>query len=61
MEIWTDEVKAICTNCKATVFLKQAQICLDWCKYARECVGEELYQKYLENKKLQGSNSKQNE
>ena len=29
---------------------EQGQTCLDWCKYAKECLGKELYKKYLKNK-----------
>jgi DNA-directed RNA polymerase subunit RPC12/RpoP len=50
VEIWTDEVKAKCPKCKKTVSRPQGQNCLDWCKSARECVGEEIYNKYLRNK-----------
>jgi hypothetical protein len=27
-----------------------SQNCLDWCAYARECVGDEAYEKYLREK-----------
>lgn len=50
-EIWTDEVQAKCHKCKKTVFREQGQSCLDWCKYARECVGDEQYNKYMKNRK----------
>lgn len=50
VEIWSDEVKAICLHCKTIVARRQVQSCLDWCKFGRECVGEEIYQKYLQNK-----------
>lgn len=51
LEIWTDEAKAKCPSCKKTVTRKIDQSCLDWCKYARECVGDEVYNKYMKNKK----------
>jgi phage FluMu protein Com len=52
LEIWTDEVKTICPKCKKIVFKEMPQSCVDWCKYAKSCLGEELYQKYLDNKKI---------
>lgn len=52
VEIWSDEIKVKCPKCKKTVMRKQGQSCLDWCKYAKECLGEEGYKKYLKNKKL---------
>lgn len=49
-EIWTDEVKTQCPGCNKTITRRSGQSCLDWCKYAKQCVGEEMYKKYLENK-----------
>ena len=40
VEIWTDEIKTICLKCKAAVMRKEESSCLEWCKYAKECVGE---------------------
>lgn len=51
LEIWTDETRTTCPKCKNVVTRELAQNCLDWCKYAKECVGEELYNKYMKNKK----------
>lgn len=39
VEIWTDEFRARCTNCKAWVYIQQGATCLDWCAKAQECVG----------------------
>jgi len=33
VEVWSDELKARCSNCGA----------IDWCKAAKECLGEEKY------------------
>ena len=50
IEIWTDESKTKCPKCKKTVTREKPPACLDWCKYAKECVGEEVYKKYLKGK-----------
>jgi hypothetical protein len=50
-EIWTDESRTVCPKCKRTVEREAGQSCLDWCKYAKECVGEEIYNKYMKKKK----------
>jgi HD superfamily phosphodiesterase/predicted RNA-binding Zn-ribbon protein involved in translation (DUF1610 family) len=50
VEIWTDEVRATCPNCKIAVVREEAPSCLDWCRYAKECVGEGTYNKYMQNK-----------
>ena len=51
VEIWTDEIQVICSNCKSPVRRKQEQSCLDWCIHAKECVGEERFKKYRRNKR----------
>lgn len=51
-EIWTDEIKAVCPKCKKTVTRKLELSCVDWCKYAKECLGDEAYTNYIKNKAL---------
>jgi len=50
-EIWTDEIKVNCPKCK-DIIVRQADgaSCLDWCKYAKECVGDKIYTKFMQNK-----------
>lgn len=52
VEIWSDEVKATCPKCKKDVTRGEAQSCFDWCKYAKECAGTEVYNKYMKNKAM---------
>ena len=58
VEIWSDEIVATCPKCKKKVMRNSnKQSCLDWCKYAGECVGIVQYNKYKQNKnkyKLEG-------
>lgn len=54
VEIWTDEFEVKCPGCKKTVSKKGQQSCLDWCKEARQCVGDEIYEKYIKSKKKKG-------
>lgn len=51
LEIWTDEAQTMCPNCKKKVGRGGGQSCLDWCKHAKECVGEERYNKYKKDKR----------
>jgi len=51
-EIWSDEVKTTCPKCNKTFLREGKTTCLDWCKYAKQCVGERVYKKYLGNKKI---------
>jgi len=50
LEIWSDEFKVKCPNCKKEIFREEGSLCIEWCKHAKECVGEERYKEY-ENKK----------
>lgn len=45
VEIWTDEAKAACPDCKSVVFRERKMSCIDWCPHARECVGPEVYER----------------
>ena len=40
MEIFSDEIKARCPKCKAVVLRQRLPSCIEWCKAARECIGE---------------------
>ena len=50
VEVWTDEIQAVCLNCKKTIMRESGASCLNWCKYAKECVGSQTYDKYMQNK-----------
>lgn len=50
IEIFSDEVKACCPRCKSTKYLDRMPSCIDWCKSAKECVGEGYYKTYMETK-----------
>jgi protein-tyrosine-phosphatase/ribosomal protein S27E len=50
VEIFSDEMQVKCSNCGFTVY-NDLQSCVQWCKYAVECVGEEVYQK-LKKKRI---------
>ena len=51
VEIWTDEFETKCTDCKKIVSRNNSQSCLDWCKEARQCVGDKIYDGYMRSKK----------
>jgi len=52
VEIWTDEIKVRCPECKTEIIRQARASCLDWCKYAKECVGPQLYDKYMQNRAI---------
>ena len=44
VEIFSTDLRVQCDNCGFTVY-NDSESCIQWCKYAKECVGEELYNK----------------
>lgn len=50
VEIWSDEATRPCPSCGKDVFRAGTQSCLDWCRLAKECVGEDRYKRYGEMK-----------
>lgn len=57
VEIFSDEFTVICPECKTPVSRNETPSCIDWCKYARQCLGEK---KWNEIKNLaEEKNSKQ--
>lgn len=45
VEIWTDELRTTCSNCGTKVFREQQPSCIEWCSYAKECVGPEVFER----------------
>lgn len=52
VEIWSDEIQTPCPKCKTRVTRKESTSCLDWCKYAKDCIGVQKYSAYLKNKSI---------
>ena len=44
VEIFSTDIKVKCSNCGFIVY-NNIESCIQWCKYAKECVGDELYTK----------------
>ena len=53
VEIWTDEFQVVCPGCKKKIS-RLGQSCLDWCSSAKECVGDEIYNKYKKSNNKNG-------
>jgi NADH pyrophosphatase NudC (nudix superfamily) len=54
VEIFSDEEKVKCPHCKNVTFRNAAPSCIEWCKAAKQCVGEEKYNKLMAEKKQRG-------
>ncbi|MEW6408773.1 MAG: hypothetical protein AB1488_01500 [Nitrospirota bacterium] len=45
VEIWSDEVEARCKRCGFINSRVPEPSCIDWCPVARQCVGDEKYER----------------
>lgn len=52
VEIWTDELRATCKSCNRTVLREGGMSCLEWCKMGKECVGTDIFDKYMTNRAI---------
>jgi DNA-directed RNA polymerase subunit RPC12/RpoP len=50
VEIWSDEFKRACPRCRKMVLRPGGMSCLEWCKQAKECVGEATYESWAANR-----------
>ncbi|MCK9580636.1 MAG: hypothetical protein M0Q92_09330 [Methanoregula sp.] len=50
VEVFSNNVSVKCSNCGFEVY-NDILSCVQWCKYAKECVGEETYNKLMAQKK----------
>ena len=55
IEIFSTDVTAACDKCGFVAY-NDAQNCIEWCKYAKQCIGEELYNKLMRGKHLEAEN-----
>ncbi|MDD1676649.1 MAG: transposase [Methanomicrobiales archaeon] len=54
IEIFSSDRKVACGHCGFVIY-NDLVSCVQWCKFARECVGEETYRKLVhENKGGEG-------
>jgi HD superfamily phosphodiesterase len=51
-EIFSDEIKVHCPSCHNLICRQRLPRCLDWCKAAKECLGEEQYRAYQEGRSV---------
>lgn len=45
VEIFSTDIALACPGCGFQIY-NDAKSCVQWCRFARECIGEELYQKF---------------
>jgi transposase len=47
VEIFSNDTEVACDTCGFVIY-NDALSCIQWCKYAKDCVGEEMYNKYYQ-------------
>lgn len=45
-EIFSDEIKVRCPMCKNLICKERLPSCIDWCKAAKDCIGEEKWKQF---------------
>lgn len=53
VEVFSNDIKVTCDNCGFVIYNDIASY-VQWCKYAKECVGEEMYRKLVGKKEGKG-------
>lgn len=48
--MFSDDAKMNCSKCGFTVY-NDALSCVQWCEYAKECVGEAMYEELMQRLK----------
>ncbi len=49
IELFSCDVKTSCTECGFVAY-NDSQSCISWCNYAKDCIGENLYNQFMEAK-----------
>jgi ribosomal protein S27AE len=49
VEIFSNDVKVACDKCGFVIY-NDLLSCVQWCRYAKECVGEETYKRLMQQK-----------
>lgn len=52
VELWPPGFIAKCDRCGCEVRAEGIPSCADWCKYVKECLGEEKYKEYQKSKNM---------
>ena len=46
VEIFSVDTQVACENCGFVIY-NDTLTCVQWCKYARQCVGDEMYERMM--------------
>ena len=48
VEMFSDELRIRCRKCKTLVYKEKVPSCIEWCKSAKQCLGEERWKQMME-------------
>lgn len=57
IELFTCDTQAVCEHCGFVVY-NDTLSCVQWCKYARQCVGDAMYEQMMAIAERQKANRK---
>lgn len=57
IEVFSTDTEVACENCGFVVY-NDALSCVQWCKYARQCVGDAMYEQMMNIAKNQKKEAK---
>jgi ribosomal protein S27AE len=52
VEIFSNDLRVSCDRCGFAIY-NDITSCVQWCKFAKECVGEEMYRKLVGKKRAE--------
>ena len=58
IEIFTVDTEAVCENCGFVIY-NDTLTCVQWCKYARKCFGDEAYEQLMKAAERQKEKKKE--
>lgn len=58
IELFSNLMITACPKCGFEVY-NDTMTCISWCKYAKECVGEELYNQFHKSQEEDGESKEQ--
>ena len=58
IEIFSIDTEVPCDNCGFVAY-NETLTCVQWCQYARKCVGDEMYEQMMEIARLQKEKRKE--
>ncbi len=59
VEIFSDELRAICPGCGRPVYKEKTPSCIDWCRASEQCLGENAHRELkAEERQIKESHKK---